>query len=168
MNAYFGMQMWARRVGHPGLERIAAMQLSLLSHSASNLFLMKDGNDVHPADYVKNRVTGIFFEAKVHYGTFFGADESYIHGIQMIPLSPALRLARSTEFCKQEYRDILSKRGLPLAGKHAWSSLLITGNLAFHNPSEAREKLKQLKELDRGLSRSWAMYWVASLDAEKR
>lgn len=168
VNAYFGVQMWAQRLGHKSLESTARMVLSLLSFSASNLFLMKDGNDVHPPDFVKNRVTGIFFEAKVHYGTFFGADECYIHGIQMIPLSPALRLARSTEFCKQEWRDILSRRGLPLPGKHSWSSLLITGNLAFHKPAEAWDKLKLLKELDRGLSRSWAMYWIASLDAEKR
>ena len=130
-------------------------------------FLMKDDNQVHPKDYIKNRVTRIFFEAKVHYGTFFGSDEIYIHGIQMIPLSPALRLARSKEFCLQEWNDILSKKGIPVAGSHSWSSLLITGNLAFHDPHKAWNKLKACTELDRGLSRAWAMYWTASMAAER-
>merc|ERR1719174_3033577 len=79
VNAYFGIQMWAKLIGHSSLEKTAAMVLTLLSHSAANLFLMKDDNQVHPKDYIKNRVTGIFFEGKVHYGTFFGADQIYIH-----------------------------------------------------------------------------------------
>lgn len=168
MNAYFGIQQWAKRVGHKSLEKIGAMQLSLLAHSASNLFLMKDDNAVHPPDYIRNRVTGIFFEAKVHYGTFFGADEVYIHGIQMLPLSPALRLARSKEFCMLEYKDIISKKPLPILGKAEWSSLIITGNVALHDAQKAWDQLKQCKDLDRGLSRSWAMYWIASLAAEQR
>jgi len=168
INAYFGVQMWAKRVKDKNLEKTARLVLSLLSFSASNLFLMKNDNDMHPKDYVKNHVTGIFFEAKAHYGTFFGSDECYVHGIQMIPLSPALRLARSKEFCIQEYDDILKKKGLPIPGKHGWSSLLITGNLAFHQPDTAWKKLKGLSSLDRGLSKSWAMYWIASLAAEQR
>jgi len=168
INCYFGVQMWARLVKAQNLEKTAAMVLSLLSFSAKNLFLMQDGNDMHPADYIKNRVTGIFFEGKAHYGTFFGAHEMYIHGIQMIPLSPALRLARTEEFAKQEYRDIFAKNGLPIARSHSWSSLLITGNLALHDPNKAFGLLRDLKEYDKGLSKAWAMYWTASLAAEKR
>lgn len=167
VNAYFGIQMWAKEIGHKNLENTAAMLLSLLSHSAANLFLMKEDNQVHPADYTKNRVTGIFFESKVHYGTFFGADEIFIHGIQMLPLSPALRLARDKEFCKQEWRDVLSKKGLPVPGKSSWSSLLLTGNLAFHKTEDAWNKLLALPEFDRGLSKSWALYWTASIAAER-
>merc|ERR1719215_966893 len=163
VNAYFGVQQWAKRIGHKSLESTGRMVLSLLSFSAANLFLMKDDNEVHPKDYVKNRVTGIFFEAKVHYGTFFGAHEMYIHGIQMIPLSPALRLARTEEFAKQEYRDIFAKNCLPIARSHSWSSLLITGNLALHDPNKAFGLLRDPKEYDKGLSKAWAMYWTASL-----
>jgi len=167
VNAYFGIQQWARLVKHKNLEKTAAMALSLLAHSAANLFLMKDNNKVHPADYIRNRVTGIFFEGKVHYGTFFGSDEVYIHGIQMIPLSPAFLLARDKEFCQLEYRDILSKRPLPIPGKHPWSSLLITGNLAFHDPKKAFSLLQGMDagKMDQGLTKAWALYWTACMDA---
>ena len=30
----------------------------------------------------------------------------YIHGIQMLPLSPALLLSRTTEFCTQDMREV--------------------------------------------------------------
>jgi len=170
LNAYFGIQMWARLVKHKNLEKTAAMVLSLLAHSAREIFLMKDDNQVHPKDYIKNHVTGIFFEAKAHYGTFFGSDECFIHGIQMLPLSPALRLARSKEFCQQEYRDILSKRALPLPASgstEGWSSLLITGNIAIIDPNKAFTMLRKLPDWDKGLSKAWALYWTASIAAER-
>lgn len=171
INAYFGVQMWGKLMNFGSLENTGAMMLSLLAHSASNLFLMRDNNEVHPADYIKNKVTGIFFESKVHYGTFFGADEIFIHGIQMIPLSPALRLARSKEFCQEEWDTILSKMSFPSGcggSKDGWDSLIVTGNLAIINPNKAFEMLMQFNDCqyDKGLSKSWALYWAASIAAE--
>jgi endoglucanase Acf2 len=169
MNAYFGIQMWAKLNHADNLKHTADMMLALLAHSASNLFLISDNNQVHPKDYIKNRVTGIFFESKVHYGTFFGASSVFIHGIQMIPLTPALKLARSKDFCKQEYRDIVSKIPLPMGGSHAdWGSLLITGNVAFVDPEKAWGMLMGQHAYDKGLSKAWAMYWVAHLADERR
>jgi len=172
LNAYFGITMWAKLLNFGSLEHTGAMMLSLLAHSARNLFLMKDSNQIHPADYVKNKVTGIFFEAKVHYGTFFGADEIFIHGIQMIPLTPALRLARSKEFCQEEWQQILSRKAIPGGcggGKLGWDSLIITGNIALHDPNRAFGMLQSLNDCgyDKGLSKSWAMYWTASIAAER-
>jgi endoglucanase Acf2 len=164
MNAYFGLQMWAKANGAKNLRHTAEMQLALLAHSARNLFLISDDNKVHPKDYFKNRVTGIFFESKVHYGTFFGASSIFIHGIQMLPLTPALPLARDKEFCKQEWRDIVSKIPLPMGGSHAgWGALLITGNVAFHDPERAWGMLQGQNEFDKGMSKAWALYWVASM-----
>jgi endoglucanase Acf2 len=164
MNAYFGIQMWAKLNNAHNLRHTAEMQLALLAHSARNLFLISDDNKVHPKDYFRNRVTGIFFESKVHYGTFFGASSIFIHGIQMLPLTPALALARDKEFCKQEWRDIVSKIPLPMSGSHAgWGSLLITGNVAFHDPERAWGMLQGQSEFDKGMSKAWALYWVAAL-----
>jgi len=173
MNAYFGIQMWAKLNNFVSLEHTAQMMLSLLAHSAKNLFLLSDGNDVHPPEYIKNRVTGIFFESKVHYGTFFGSDSQFIHGIQMIPLTPALLLARDKQFCQQEWDDIISKIPLPLADTGAnagWSSLLITGSMAIVDPHRAFGMLRGLSPggYDKGLSKAWAMYWAAALAAKQR
>lgn len=106
INFYFGVQMWGRETGNRALEQTGAMLLSLTAHTVRELFLMRTGNTAHHPDYVKNHVTGIFFQNKAHYGTFFGADEWFIHGVQMLPLTPALLLARTPEFCTEEWNDI--------------------------------------------------------------
>ena len=70
---------------------------------------MKADNVHHPRDFAQNHVTGIFFQNKVDYATWFGWKIEYIHGIQMLPLTPALVLARSPDFCQEEWDHILSK-----------------------------------------------------------
>lgn len=163
MNFYFGMQMWGRATGNKPLEHTGALLLSLSAHTVSEVFLMKTGNTHHPADYVKNHVTGIFFENKAHYGTFFGADEWFIHGIQMMPLSPALLLARDHEYCQEEWDDIISKINLDAASP-GWASLLLTGNLAIIDPNRAFTMVKALGDnVDGGLSPAWALYWTAAM-----
>lgn len=165
INFYFGVQMWGRATGNRALEQTGEMLVSLTAHTVQELFLMKTGNRHHHPDYVKNHVTGIFFQNKAHYGTFFGADEWFIHGVQMLPLTPALLLSRTPEFCAQEWNDVLSYLDLG-AATEGWASLLLTGNMAIIDPHRAYNMIKGLgKNLDHGLSGAWAMYWAASLAA---
>lgn len=165
INFYFGVQMWGRATGNRALEQTGEMLVSLTAHTVQELFLMKTGNTHHHPDYVKNHVTGIFFQNKAHYGTFFGADEWFIHGVQMLPLTPALLLSRTPEYCTQEWNDILSYLDLG-AATEGWASLLLTGNMAISDPHRAYDMIKGLgKNMDHGLSGSWAMYWAASLAA---
>merc|ERR1712238_72289 len=120
---------------------------------------MKEGNPYHHVDFTKNHVTGIFFQNKADYTTWFGWREEYIHGIQMLPLSPALSLTRKPDFCQQEWDDILSK--LPLELVDPWTSILLTGSLAILRPDEAYAQLLQMRpeHMDDGLTRVWALYW---------
>ena len=47
-------------------------------------------------------LSGIFFQNKVDYATWFGWRYDFIHGIQMLPVTPALLMIRTPEFCRQE------------------------------------------------------------------
>jgi len=137
--------------------------LALCALTIREFFLMEKGNPHHPADFAANHVTGIFFQNRVHYTTWFGTKREYIHGIQMLPLSPALLLTRKERFCREEWKDILAH--LPLSPTDAWTSLLLTGGLALFDPSQAYDLLRQMEpeHVDDGLTRAWALYWVASL-----
>jgi len=97
--------------------------------------------------------------------TFFGGEEWFIHGIQMLPLTPALRLVRSAEFCRQEWNDILHR--VPMHANDAWTSVILTGNLALIAPDRAYSALRKLDalDLDFGLSHAWALYWAAAVSA---
>ncbi|ETK88821.1 hypothetical protein F441_07090, partial [Phytophthora nicotianae CJ01A1] len=106
--------------------------------------------------------TGIFFDNKVYYNTWF-LDEKYaIHGIQMIPVSPINELARTSTFVEQEWNDILSKEPIVVEVNTTitWLSLLLV-NAATVNPMESLRNLKNAT-MDDGLSRSWALYNAAT------
>jgi endo-1,3(4)-beta-glucanase len=56
--------------------------LAVNKRSIQTYFLMTSDNDVMPKVYIGNKVTGIFFENKADYTTWFGNNPEYIHGIQ--------------------------------------------------------------------------------------
>merc|ERR1712032_516581 len=101
--------MWGKAIGNHRMEQVGGTMLAVLAHTVKSMFFMKRGNQLHHPDFVKNHVAGIFFQNKAQYATFFGGEEWFIHGIQMLPLSPALLLLRDAEFCRQEWDDVLSK-----------------------------------------------------------
>ena len=110
---------------------------------------------------------GIFFQNKVDYATWFGWRYEFIHGIQMLPVTPALLMIRKPEFCRQEWNNILSS--LPLSPTDPWTSLLLTGTLAVIDPEGAYSRLSAMSPeyMDDGLTWVWSLYWSASLSGQE-
>eukprot|EP00933_Yihiella_yeosuensis_P036591 TRINITY_DN3034_c3_g1_i1.p1 TRINITY_DN3034_c3_g1~~TRINITY_DN3034_c3_g1_i1.p1 ORF type:complete len:763 (-),score=140.23 TRINITY_DN3034_c3_g1_i1:355-2643(-) len=162
LNLLYGIMLWGNVTKNAVLKQLGATMLTYAANTVREFFLMKDGNPYHPEDFVKNHVTGIFLQGKVDYTTWFGGNPEHIHGIQMLPLSPALQLTRRKDFCQQEWDDILSKADFKRMTK-PWQSVLLTGSIAMLNPEAAYSQLFAMGEgdLDGGLSRAWALYWSA-------
>jgi len=161
LNLLYGLHLWGAETGNQPLQQLGATMLALCTVSVREYFLMEHGNLHHHPDFVRNHATGIFFQNQVHYTTWFGWKEEYIHGIQMLPLSPALLLTRKATFVRQEWDDILS--GLPLPLTDPWTSVILTGALAIIEPPRAYQLLLQMNpgHVDDGLTRVWALYWAA-------
>jgi len=106
-------------------------------------------------------VTGIFFQNQVELSTWFGPKTEYIHGIQMLPLTAALPLSRKADFAWEEWQDALAPLNVDLTDP--WWSILLSGNLAMHDPDAAWDYLMQMDStnMDDGLLKSWALYWTA-------
>ncbi|KAG6609938.1 Endo-1,3(4)-beta-glucanase 1 [Phytophthora cinnamomi] len=162
INFYYGMTLWGKVSGNKAVEDLGSLMLRLNAHAIRTYFLLKSDNKVHPPEIVRNHVTGIFFDNKVYYNTWF-LDEKYaIHGIQMLPVSPINELARTSVFVAQEWNDILSKENIVTMqnSNNSWLSLLLV-NAATVNPMDSLRKLKNAT-MDDGLSRSWALYNAAT------
>ena len=69
MNFDYGMMLWGKATGNAKLEALGKLMLKVNSRAIQLYFLMKDDNPIHPPEFKKNKVTGIFFDNKVHYGT---------------------------------------------------------------------------------------------------
>lgn len=87
MNAWAGLQLWARAVGDHALGDQASWMLSLEAAAARAYWL--DPAATLPAAY-GHRIVGINFGNKRVYGTWFSQDPASILGIQLIPFSPAI------------------------------------------------------------------------------
>ncbi|KAF9571879.1 hypothetical protein EC968_010607 [Mortierella alpina] len=164
VNFYYAMSLWASVSSEPNLERLGQVMLTVARRSIQAYFLMEDDNANHPKAFVGNKVTGILFENKVDHTTFFSSRTECIQGIQMIPATPVLPLIRRTTFVRQEWDVLLS----PIVGNitDGWKSVLMT-NYGVLDKDAAWDYFATgnttSQPLDDGLSRTWALFYVASL-----
>ena len=123
VNFHYGLMLWGLASGDARLYDLGRLMFAAASRSINTYFLMRDDNEVHPAEFVGNKVTGIFFENKCDYATWFGSNREYIHGIQMLPVTPITEEVRFSDFVEQEW-DILA----PIASSltNGWKSILYT------------------------------------------
>ncbi|KAF9276664.1 hypothetical protein BGZ68_009865 [Mortierella alpina] len=164
VNFYYAMSLWASVSSEPKLERLSQVMLTVARRSIHAYFLMEDNNANHPKVFVGNKVTGILYENKVDHTTFFSSRTECIQGIQMIPATPVLPLIRRTTFVRQEWDDLLR----PIVGNitDGWKSVLMT-NFGVLDKDAAWNFFATgnitSQPLDDGLSRTWALFYVASL-----
>ncbi|EGZ28402.1 hypothetical protein PHYSODRAFT_473081 [Phytophthora sojae] len=162
VNFYYGMMLWGKVTQNQAVEDLGSLMLRLNARAVRTYFLMTSDNTIHPPQFVPNHVTGIFFDNKADYATWFSAEKYCIHGIQMIPVSPINGLVRTTTFIQEEWDDILSKEAIVTGDDttNAWLSLLLVNEAAI-NQADALSKLATAT-MDDGLTRSWALYNAAS------
>jgi len=163
LNLLYGIHLWGDIMGNTPLKQLGETMLALDVLTIQEFFLMTSENPHFDAGFTKNRVTGVFFQNKVDYTTWFGGEKYYIHGIQMLPLSPALQLSRSNHFCQEEWNDVLKYAEVPKNGAK-WTSVVVTGSLAIIDPDTAYYRLREMHatdEMDDGLTKAWAMYWAS-------
>ncbi|CAI5712743.1 unnamed protein product [Hyaloperonospora brassicae] len=162
VNFFYGMKLWGKVTANRAVEDLGSLMLRLNARAVRTYFLMTSDSTIHPSQFVPNHVTGIFFDNKVDYATWFSAEKHCIHGIQMIPVSPINGLARTATFVKEEWDDVLSLETIVKSNNvtNAWLSLLLV-NAAVIDQEGALEKLATAT-MDDGLTRSWALYNAAS------
>ncbi|KAF4128126.1 Glycosyl hydrolase family 81 C-terminal domain [Phytophthora infestans] len=162
VNFYYGMKLWGQVSSNKAVEDLGSLMLRLNARAIRTYFLMTSDNTIHPTEFVPNHVTGIFFDNKAAYATWFSGEKYAIHGIQMIPVSPINAMVRTTKFIQQEWDDILSKQPIVTESNtfNAWLSLLLV-NQAAVDQEDALTKLQEAT-MDDGLTRSWALYNAAS------
>lgn len=162
LNLMYGIQLWGAAIGDGRLRSLGSTMLAFCTVTIREFFLLRRGNPHHHPDFTKNHVTGVFFQNKVDYATWFGWNEAYIHGIQMLPVTPALSLTRTADYTREVWEDVLGK--LPVKLDCPWTSLVLTAGLAPLDPDRAYGLLQQMDpgHMDDGLTRVWALYWAAA------
>lgn len=74
--------LWGLVTQSSALEGLGRLMLATAKRAIQTYFLMDNDNKVMPKQFIANKVTGIFFENKAEYTTWFGTNPEFIHGIQ--------------------------------------------------------------------------------------
>ena len=59
----YAIKMWGRVIGDKSMEARGNLMLSVLARTLRSYFLLQDGNGNHPAEFVRNKVTGVVSSA---------------------------------------------------------------------------------------------------------
>lgn len=158
VNSAFALYMFGKMTGNTQMEAVGKLLTRVNAHAIQSYYLLLSSNSNHPSQYLPNKVAAMIFDCKVVYSTWFSAEKSAIHGIQMLPVSAVTPIVRTSQFVSEEWTQILST--VASATTSTWQSILYL-NYATINKSSAMTTL-QTATLDEGLSRSWAIYMAAS------
>ncbi|KAF1777152.1 Endo-1,3(4)-beta-glucanase [Phytophthora cactorum] len=128
VNFLYGIALYGQVTENAEQQALAKLTLKVYVRAVNTYFLLRnDVPAIHPAGFAKNKVTGVFFDNKCDYTTWFSPNKECIHGIQMIPVSPILEVSRPPRFVREEWDEVLSR--LPIvhdwrANQSGWTSLL--------------------------------------------
>ncbi|KAF2021039.1 glycoside hydrolase family 81 protein [Aaosphaeria arxii CBS 175.79] len=124
---------------------------------------------IHPARFTPNTVTGILFENKVDHATYFGLDPHLIHGIHMLPLSPASVYLRPRPFVRHEWDAFFDRDRARRHVPGGWRGVLMA-NLALVDAraswsffAEGVDGAWEAGWIDGGASRVWYLAFAAGL-----
>jgi len=163
MNFHYALMLWGEVSNDLQLQSLGELMIKVGKRSVGQYLMMEDSNKVHPR-VVPNKVVGLFFENKVDYTTWFGSRREFIHGIQMIPVSPINEFLRTDTFVREEWLSVLQNLDLVVDAdgnrENSWQSLLFA-NYAVIDKARAMQQLS-VATMDPGLSRAWALYFAAT------
>lgn len=158
VNASYALKLWGLATSNQNLINIADIQLGILRTSLNNYFLYADDNNVEPARFIKNKVSGILFENKIDHTTYFGNKIEYIQMIHSIPIIPPSSFIKSPVFVRQEWEQIL--KNIVNDVNDGWKGIIML-NVALFDPNLAYNFFSvpnfNRDYLDNGQSLTWSL-----------
>lgn len=155
------LKLWGKVIGDQSLEARGGLMLAIMIRSYNDYFYYKSDNTVEPLEILPNKVSGIFFENKIDYTTFFGTPDKYpqyVQGIHMLPITPSTALARIPSYVQEEWDDQVETFIDNVTD--GWLGILRL-NQAFIDPKSSYEFFASDSwsddYLDNGQSRTWSL-----------
>ncbi|EER31796.1 hypothetical protein CTRG_04579 [Candida tropicalis MYA-3404] len=155
------LKLWGKVIGDQSLEARGGLMLAIMTRSYNDYFYFKSDNTVQPSEILPNKVSGIFFENKIDYTTFFGTPDQhpeYVHGIHMLPITPSTALARIPSYVQEEWNEQIESFIDNVSD--GWLGILKL-NQAFIDPRSSYEFFASDdwsdSYLDNGQSRTWSL-----------
>ncbi|RLV89035.1 hypothetical protein JA1_005395 [Spathaspora sp. JA1] len=163
----YAMKLYAIVIDDKSMEQRANLMLAIMKRAMNMYMLYSDDNKVQPPKLIGNKVSGILFENKIDFATYFGRGsigDEWIHGIHMLPITPISSYIRSPKFVKEEWDQKLS--GIVDRIPDGWKGILML-NKALFDPKSAWDWFTAENWnpalIDNGMSRTWSLAYIAGI-----
>jgi len=162
VNAWYGVYLYGLASNNQNIMDLGRTVLALEIASAQKYWHITSSSDVYIDEVFKqNKVVGVLWGNKVDYATFFGADDFFIHCIQMLPFTPMTEALLSANWVKEEY-PVLASRSLSSPNlTDGWRGFIYLDH-AVIDPTAAWQEIQTLQGYDDGNSKTNSLYWVAT------
>lgn len=170
-HSIYAFKLFAKVIGDAQMEQTANLMLGIMRTSLNLYMLYSDNNTVQPPNFKDNKVSGILFENKIDYATFFGRGtigDEFIHGIHMLPITPISSYIRGQKYVKEEWDAKLANIVDQIPD--GWRGILKL-NYGLYDPRGSwnwfsrRDWQDQL--IDGGMSRTWSLAYLAGIGGAK-
>ncbi|OVF10554.1 putative endo-1,3(4)-beta-glucanase [Clavispora lusitaniae] len=166
-HSIYGIKLFGKVIGDSAMEHGANLMLGIMRKSLNMYMLYSSDNTTQPSNFAANKVSGILFENKIDFATFFGrgtVGDEFIHGIHMIPITPISSYIRGARFVKEEWDQKLCTivDRIP----DGWRGILML-NYGLFDPRAAWQFFSAPnwddRFLDGGMSRTWSLAYLAGI-----
>ncbi|KAL6454120.1 ACF2 Endo-1 [Candida maltosa Xu316] len=161
------IKLFGRVIGDSSMEKRGDLMLAVMKRSVNMYMLYTNDNKIQPPNFIGNKVSGILFENKIDYATYFGRGtigDEWIHGIHMLPITPISSYFRSPQFVKEEWDQKLG--GIIDRIPDGWKGILML-NKALFDPKSAWDWFARddwdPALIDNGMSRTWSLAYIGGI-----
>lgn len=166
-HAAHALKLYAMITGDTEMEMSACLMLGIMRNAMNRYFLYLSDNKDEPKEILPNKVSGIWFENKVDYATYFGrgtVGDEYVHGIHMIPITSVSSYVRGPSYVKEEWESKLASivDRIP----DGWRGLLKL-NQGLYDPKASWQWFTRSdwnpQLIDGGMTRTWSLVYLAGI-----
>lgn len=160
VNAYYGAALAAESLGDEERASWARVLLSMEVRAAQWYWHVPSSSTVYdPALVRNNRMVGVVSSTDANVGTWFGAQVEYVHGINIMPVTPVTARLFPVHFAEEVVQQ-LRERGLGAMDMN-WRAFAVAVH-AIVDPSAAIAELNAITAFDNGNSRTNMLHWIAT------
>ncbi|PWA01682.1 hypothetical protein BB558_002203 [Smittium angustum] len=161
VNSYYAAYLLYLELGE--MEKANAVNLVLTSEidSAQEYYQTSPGK-IYDQEFSKNYIVGILWEPSAEYTTWFGNNDEYIYGIQMLPFTPITFSLLQKEWLNQAWPTIKSRTVDNPQISDEWKAFILMAGAMVN--SDARNQLDTFVQsnprFDSGNSKTNTVWWL--------
>jgi endo-1,3(4)-beta-glucanase len=91
VNAWYGIYLYGQATNQPLVQTVGETLLQMEVHSTNFYWHVPSNQDIYPKEF-KHTIVGIVHDLIVEFQTYFGSNGFFVHGIQLLPVTPVVHL----------------------------------------------------------------------------